>query len=85
MVSKKKFIFYALFDVLRNVAKAAKTTYYKPNPYLASVTGPQDTERQLKEMAKGVVKGVQSGYVKAKEEEKPKPKIKLSVKNQTEN
>ena len=83
MVSKKKFIFYALFDVLRNVAKAAKTKYYKPNPYLATVTGPEDTERQLKEMAKGVIKGVRSGYVKAKE--KSKPKIKLSVKNQTEN
>ena len=85
MVSKRKFIFYALFDVLRNVAKAAKTKYYKRDPYLATVTGPEDTERQIKEMAKGVVKGVRSGYLKAKEEEKSKPKIKLSVKNPTEN
>lgn len=84
MVSKRKFIFYALFDILRNVAKAARKTYYKSNPHLATVTGPHDTERQLKEMAKGVVKGFRSGYLKAKEEEKLKPKIKLSVKNQTE-
>ena len=77
MVSKKKFFLYALIDVLANVFKAARTTYYKKNPYLSYNN--LDTTRQLTEMAKGVYKGVESGYNKAKEETLSKPKINISV------